>query len=236
MKITDVVQVVLKKLNKASGYGLFENLNDEVGLRVNLAKLKKKLQIGFKNIRGIGYKLEKIWNWIFYKKLFLFFISQSILISILFFMQYQKKISNLRDSIFGQMKVCSWDLKCKEFSIDFATNKQKYLYKLYENKDAFSRIIDNLLSNAYKYNKKDGFIKIILKDKLLIIEDSGKGIKNPSKIFDRFYKENDRGIGIGLHIVKKLCDELDIKVSVKSEIGKGSIFYLDLKSIMSIST
>ena len=50
-------------------------------------------------------------------------------------MQYQKKISNLRDSIFGQMKVCSWDLKCKEFSIDFATNKQKYLYKLYENKD-----------------------------------------------------------------------------------------------------
>jgi len=55
-----VVQVVLKKLNKASGYGLFENLNDEVGLRVNLAKLKKKLQIGFKNIRGIGYKLEKI--------------------------------------------------------------------------------------------------------------------------------------------------------------------------------
>ena len=40
-------------------FEVLENPNPNA-LRVNLAKLKKKLQIGFKNIRGIGYKLEKI--------------------------------------------------------------------------------------------------------------------------------------------------------------------------------
>ena len=47
-------------------------------------------------------------------------------------------------------------------------------------------------------------------------------------MFDRFYKEQDRGIGVGLHIVKKLCDELDIDVEVKSRVGIGSEFLLKL--------
>lgn len=64
--------------------------------------------------------------------------------------------------------------------------------------------------------------------KLLSIKDSGKGIANPSKIFNRFYKEQERGIGIGLHIVKKLCDELKIGIDVKSELGVGTTFTLKL--------
>ena len=99
------------------------------------------------------------------------------------------------------------------------------------NKEAYTRIIDNLLSNAAKYNKTGGFVHIsydALKD-TLSIKDSGKGIKNPSRIFERFYKEQDRGIGIGLHIVKKLCDELDIDIKVQSEVGVGSTFALTLR-------
>jgi len=99
------------------------------------------------------------------------------------------------------------------------------------NRDGYIRIIDNLLSNAAKYNKKDGFVKVTYdNDKdTLYIKDSGKGIKNPTKIFDRFYKEQDRGIGIGLHIVKKLCDELNIDIKVQSTLGEGSIFALTLR-------
>ena len=100
--------------------------------------------------------------------------------------------------------------------------------KLYMNKDAFVRVVDNLISNAVKYNKKGGFVKIIFKDSTLEIIDSGRGIKNPKKVFDRFYKEHERGIGIGLHIVKKLCDELNIKIEVSSKDSVGSRFVLKM--------
>ena len=100
------------------------------------------------------------------------------------------------------------------------------------NKDAFIRIIDNLLSNAGKYNKTDGSVKIYMNHHKLIIEDTGVGIKNPSKIFTRYYKEQDRGIGIGLHIVKKLCEELHISIKVKSKENEGTKMILDLSSIV----
>jgi signal transduction histidine kinase len=103
--------------------------------------------------------------------------------------------------------------------------------KLYTNKEAFVRILDNLISNASKYNKKNSSVKIYLKNDILHIQDFGKGIKNPSKVFERFYKEQERGIGIGLHIVKKLCNELNIKISLKSQINKGTTFYLDIKNL-----
>lgn len=101
------------------------------------------------------------------------------------------------------------------------------------NNDAIIRILDNLISNASKYNKKGGSVELILlaADKKLIIKDTGKGIKHPKKIFQRFYKEHDRGLGIGLHIVKKLCDSLHIHISVESEPDVGSTFTLDLKHL-----
>lgn len=111
----------------------------------------------------------------------------------------------------------------------------KYLepMKIHANTDAVIRILDNLISNAAKYNNKNGTVKLTLnaRDKKLIIKDSGKGIKNPKKIFERFYKEHDRGLGIGLHIVKKLCDSLHIHISVESEPDLGSTFTLDLKHL-----
>jgi len=104
--------------------------------------------------------------------------------------------------------------------------------KLFTNKEAFTRIVDNILSNAAKYNKQEGKVIVLFKGNILEIKDTGKGIKNPKKVFDRFYKEQERGIGIGLHIVKKFCDELRISISLKSKIGEGSSFYLDLRELI----
>ena len=103
---------------------------------------------------------------------------------------------------------------------------------LYTNKAAFTRIVDNLLSNAAKYNKMNGKVIIYSTKDKLFIEDTGKGIKNPKRVFDRFYKEQDRGIGIGLHIVKKLCEELDISISLESEIGTGTTFKLNIHNLL----
>jgi two-component system, OmpR family, sensor kinase len=132
--------------------------------------------------------------------------------------------------------------KAEHFSLyDIITQRVAQIARLYPNirfsveiedislfydRDAFTRIIDNLLTNAAKYNKKNGTVTVKLVERTLQIQDSGIGIKNPHKIFQRFYKEHARGIGIGLHIVKKLCDELKIGISLQSQLGEGTTFYL----------
>jgi len=105
--------------------------------------------------------------------------------------------------------------------------------ELYTNEEALQRVIDNLLSNAAKYSKVDAKVEILLRGDILQIKDNGKGIKNPKRVFERFYKEQDRGIGIGLHIVKKLCDELKIDISLESKIGLGTSFFLNIKELVS---
>jgi signal transduction histidine kinase len=105
-------------------------------------------------------------------------------------------------------------------------------FKLETNKDAFVRIVDNLISNACKYNSKKGGVDIVTEDYLLLIEDSGDGIENVDKVFERFYKEHARGMGIGLHIVKKLCDALDIPIRIESVVDKGTIVALDLGKVI----
>ena len=85
------------------------------------------------------------------------------------------------------------------------------------NQNALNRIIYNLLSNACKYNTSHGSIQLKTRENQLIITNDSYGIKNPSKVFDRFYKESDRGLGIGLHIVDKLCRELGIERRLEVE-------------------
>ena len=115
-------------------------------------------------------------------------------------------------------------------NISFFVDIKKVYVKI--NAKAFVRIVDNLLSNAAKYNVEEGVVKVTFSNEHLIIEDSGIGIKNPSKVFNRFYKESSRGMGIGLHVVKKLCDDLNIDIQVQSELKKGTKFSLNLKKLM----
>ena len=138
----------------------------------------------------------------------------------------QKEEFELYDFLQERVNLISSNYKSIHFSVETMN------VKLFTNKDAFSRIVDNLLSNAAKYNKKNGTVNIRYKENNLLIQDSGKGIKNPKRVFERFYKEQERGIGIGLHIVKKLCEELKIKISVESQIDKGTIFYLNLTPLI----
>lgn len=100
----------------------------------------------------------------------------------------------------------------------------------FTNKEMLVRIIDNLLSNAAKYNRIDGTVLVKLNKEVLSIKDEGKGIKDTKKIFARYYKEHDTGVGLGLHIVKKLADELSIKLSIDSSTA-GTIVTVDFSSV-----
>ena len=107
--------------------------------------------------------------------------------------------------------------------------------KLQCNREAFLRMVENLLSNAGKYNKPGGKVTVSLEETTLCIEDTGIGIKNPERVFERYYKEGERGLGLGLHIVKKLAKELGIAVTLKSHLGEGTRVELDLSRVMMVS-
>ncbi len=95
-------------------------------------------------------------------------------------------------------------------------------FKTSINKNAFTQILTNLISNASKYNKQNGFIKIYVEDKVLHVEDNGIGIQNPNEIFNRSYTEQKSGTGIGLDITKRLCEAMNIEISATSHVGVGT--------------
>lgn len=108
----------------------------------------------------------------------------------------------------------------------------------------FQQILYNLLSNAIKFTKEKGEIEIIQskKDKnyTLKIKDNGIGIdkKFHNKIFKKFvhinnvYSKNQNSTGLGLTITKELVKLHKGKISLESEVNKGTTFILEFKNII----
>ncbi|MCT7909215.1 HAMP domain-containing histidine kinase [Arcobacter lacus] len=139
----------------------------------------------------------------------------------------EKRAINL--SIFLEKRV--------EFFNDLAISKNISFTKFIEknikinfNEIELYRIIDNNLSNAIKYSKENSNITVILEtvdeDLKLTFKDEGVGIKDTSSIFKRYYRGDKitGGFGIGLSIVKNICDKNDIKIEVISKVEEGTTF------------
>ena len=106
---------------------------------------------------------------------------------------------------------------------------QKEIY-LNINKVEIERIIDNNISNAIDYSKgKDIFVSLKRKDKFIIfkIASYGDKIKDTKRIFEKNYREqkHKRGIGIGLNIVKNICEKYNIKYSAYYQDGQNIFEY-----------
>ena len=124
-----------------------------------------------------------------------------------------------------------------EFFNDLAISKNIVLNNYIEenvminfNEIELYRIIDNNISNAIKYSKDSSIIEISLQKEekkiKLSFKDEGIGIKDTSKIFERYYRGDKitGGFGIGLSIVKNICQKNRIEVRVESQINKGTTF------------
>ncbi len=108
------------------------------------------------------------------------------------------------------------------------------------NKEDLTRLLRNIIDNAIKYNKDNGFLTISLRANLCIIKDGGIGIPKiyQDRIFERFFRVDKArsraigGTGLGLAIVKHICLNYGIFISVESEEGLGTTFTLDFKNVI----
>ncbi|WP_109438203.1 ATP-binding protein [Aquimarina sp. AU119] len=102
--------------------------------------------------------------------------------------------------------------------------------------DKLQKIINNLLSNAVKFTKENGVVTVIVEKKrqqlCVQVIDTGTGIeaKHLPNIFNRYYKtfdvNNNLGNGIGMALTKELTELMQGKIEVKSEVSKGSQFFI----------
>lgn len=103
-------------------------------------------------------------------------------------------------------------------------------------------IFNNLISNAVKYNTRQGSVTCTLKkdndNAVIIVEDTGIGMEqeDTEKIFDDFVRIKSQatkkisGSGLGLSIVKKIIEQYNGRIGVESETGKGSVFTVMIPS------
>ena len=102
------------------------------------------------------------------------------------------------------------------------------------NRSLLIRLLQNIINNAYRYGKENGFIKVRLfssnNQAVLQIEDNGIGIEEKAldHIFDRFYRaessRTQKGTGLGLSMVKKIVDIHNGIIDVVSKVDKGTCF------------
>ena len=98
------------------------------------------------------------------------------------------------------------------------------------------KLVNNLISNAIKYSYKESIIEVTLKDNILNVKDFGRGIsvEEQKEIFKRYKRgnNNEGGFGIGLDIVKRICNEYNLLLNLQSQIAKETIFSIDFSSIV----
>ncbi|QKF74342.1 two-component system sensor histidine kinase, putative CusS [Aliarcobacter faecis] len=140
----------------------------------------------------------------------------------------KKSIEKIDLSEIIKDEICHFEPMCARKKLNISLDLQEFNYLI--NKDDFIRLFNNLFSNAIKYNKIDGKIEIVLKNRELIIKDSGIGIpKDKIKdIFNRYYRATNQsgGFGLGLNIVNMICKTYNIKIEVDSFEDKGTTFKL----------
>lgn len=126
---------------------------------------------------------------------------------------------NIADEIKKVLESFSDFISLKKISLDVSLNEKMIIVA---NSSLMNILINNIISNAIKHNVEDGKISVLLKNNQLTISNTVKqSSSNLGKHFTRFYKESNStdSVGLGLTIVKKICDMYNLKISNKINDG-----------------
>jgi signal transduction histidine kinase len=110
---------------------------------------------------------------------------------------------------------------------------------MYGDRSLLTRVVDNLVSNAFHYTDAGGVIRMRATQNSdgaqVQIQDTGKGIapEDAARIFDKFYRASDtgkhtNGLGLGLALCKLAVQAHGGKIWVESKPGAGSMFSFTL--------
>ena len=106
-------------------------------------------------------------------------------------------------------------------------------YEIFMSRTELQRLIDNNLSNAIKYTQQQGeiILTVISEESnglLLTFKDNGIGMseEDQNRLFEVYYRGNThhQGLGLGMSIIKDICDANGISIRVESTKGEGSSF------------
>jgi PAS domain S-box-containing protein len=140
-------------------------------------------------------------------------------------------IVSVQKVIEGALDACMPSAKKKNLELMVCQEFNEAL--IVANERALLQILLNLLSNAIKFTDT-GRIELCCADTddgvRISIKDSGRGIAKGKidKIFEAFEqsKDGDEGTGLGLKLVKDMCQAMNIDISIESEEGVGTTFIL----------
>ncbi|MCS6906926.1 MAG: ATP-binding protein [Anaerolineales bacterium] len=134
--------------------------------------------------------------------------------------------------------------RAEKANIQLLLESEEALPTIFGVEEQIRRLAYNLIDNAIKYTQNGGWVKIRLYQQpashrvVLEVEDNGFGIPSDylPHIFERFYRAEatrprygiSRGSGLGLAIAKAITDAHRGKITAQSEVGKGSLFRVEL--------
>jgi PAS domain S-box-containing protein len=125
--------------------------------------------------------------------------------------------------------------------IQFELNLSQNLPNIQLDKDLLRVALNNVLTNAVKYNKPGGKVSFSAEETdeqiILTISDTGIGIaeKDQPYVFEKFYRSDDdevtqrSGHGLGLALAKEIIDLHHGTLQLQSTVGEGSVFTIELK-------
>ena len=134
--------------------------------------------------------------------------------------QYKKHALDLVDYVRVRTEFFAQVAKKNKSNFIFTSDKETMI--IYFNETKLQRIIDNNLTNAIKYSYENEDIYISLKEEKgifkFLISSHSKKIMHPDKIFEEYYREekSQEGFGLGLNLVKRICDEENVEIYLES--------------------
>ena len=143
--------------------------------------------------------------------------------------EYPKSVLDL--SAYVSSRVDFFSEVAELSKVHFAYASSLHVAYIYFNETKLQRIVDNTITNAIKYTLANEIIQIAIKKVNIFVEISvaskSKEIKDRDKIFDAYYREEEKreGFGIGLRLVKTICDEENVQILLDSTNDKTSFTY-----------